>query len=239
MVLRKMVLLVAALTMVVGLAACGSSGQSGGDQGSKASDKKSEKAAPKKESDTKKSDAKKSDAKKDSGKGEKKLVAKVPKEKTLGLSIPKLGKDFKDLPTGQGDDTQMLTNNAAIHIRYPTKSGGFATGWPWKKEANVYFAGHVEGYQGTPSYKAFDGIGTLEKGDDIIVTDADGQKYTYKVSEKKIVHPTEVDVLNPVPGKNVITLQTCEIVNVDANGNPDYSNTERLIVRGELKDVEA
>lgn len=244
MILKKMVLMLAALTLVVGLAACGSSGKSGdsgnGGSGDKktGSSKKEDQAGSKKSSDAKSSDSKNSDAK-SSGSKKKPEPVKAPEDKTLSLSIPKLGKDIEKIPTGGGDNQQLLTNNAAVHVRYATQTGGFHTGWPWKKVANVYFAGHVEGYQGTPSYKAFDGLETLENGDDIIVGDADGKKYTYKVYDKKIVHPSEVEVLNPVPGKNVVTLQTCEIVNVDANGNPDYSNTERLIVRGELKDVKS
>jgi sortase A len=34
-------------------------------------------------------------------------------------------------------------------------------------------------------------------------------------------------VLNPVEGKNIVTLQTCTL--------PDYTN--RLLVRGELEDI--
>lgn len=226
--LKKLVLVLAALMMVASLAACGSSGQSGGN----------DEASPKKSEEAQKDGAAKKDGKAD-GKDKKKPKIDVPEDKTLGLSIPKLDKNFDNIPTGVGEDTELLTNNAAVHIRYPTTSGGYATGWPWQKVANVYLAGHVQGYEGTPSYKAFDGLKTLENGDEIIVSDANGKEYTYEVYEKKIVPPTEVEVLNPVPGKNIVTLQTCEIVNVDANGNPDYSNTERFVVRGELKDVKA
>ncbi len=227
--LKKLVLVLAALMMVASIAACGSSGQSGGN----------DEASPKKSEEAQKDVAAKKDetSKKDGKAGEKKKPKiEVPEDKTLGLSIPKLDKNFENLPTGPGDNTQLLTNNAAVHIRYPTKSGKMATGWPWQKFSNVYFAGHVEGYEGTPSYKAFDGLKTLENGDEIIVSDSTGKEYTYEVYEAKIVPPTEVEVLNPVPGKKIVTLQTCEIVNVDADGNPDYSNTERFIVRAEIKD---
>lgn len=226
--LKKLVLILAALMMVASIAACGQSSGGGGQGGN-------DEASPKKSEEAQKDGAAKKGEKQASG-GEKQRV-EAPEDKTLGLSIPKLDKNFDSIPTGLGDDTQLLTDNAAVHIRYPTTSGGYATGWPWQKVANVYLAGHVEGYEGTPSYKAFDGLKTLENGDEIIVSDANGKEYTYEVYETRIVPPTEVDVLNPVPGKNIVTLQTCEIVNVDADGNPDYSNTERFIVRGELKDV--
>lgn len=224
--LKKLVLVLAALMMVASIAACGSSGQSGGN----------DEASPKKSEEAQKDVAAKKDEKQTDGGEKKKRRIDAPEDKTLGLTIPKLDKDFDNIPTGLGNNTQLLKDNAAVHIRYPTTSGEMATGWPWQKVANVYLAGHVEGYEGTPSYKAFDGLKTLENGDEIIVSDADGKEYTYEVYETKIVPPTEVEVLNPVPGKNIVTLQTCEIVNVDADGNPDYSNTERFIVRAEIKD---
>jgi len=42
------------------------------------------------------------------------------------------------------------------------------------------------------------------------------------------VEPTNLDVLNPIEGKNIISLQTCTL--------PDY--TKRVIYRAELKDIE-
>lgn len=229
---KKLVLILATLTMVVGLAACGSSGnQSSGNQSS-GNQGKTDKQQTSKETSKKdktQGSAPKQGKEKNVGAKEK-TIAKAPADNTLSLSIPKLGKQIDSIPTGRGDDAQLLTNNAAVHLLY--------TGFPWEKVANVYIAGHVEGYQGTPSYKAFAGLKTLENGDDLVVTDANGQQYTYKVYEKRVVQPTELNVLNPVPGKNIITLQTCEIVNQTPNGAPDYSNTERLIVRGELKDTQ-
>ena len=228
---RKLVLLVAALAMVLSLAACGSSGNSsGGDQ--KKDNKSSESA--KKSGSAKKEQTSSKKESTDSKKGKKKgkgPLAKAPSDTTLGLSIPKLDRNIKTIPTGRGDDTQLLESNAAVHLLY--------TGFPWQRVANVYLAGHVEGYEGTPSYKAFDGLKQLENGDELIVNDANGTKYTYEVYEKRVVHPSDVDVLNRVPGKNIVTLQTCELVNTDENGNPDYSNTDRLVVRGELKDVKS
>lgn len=222
MIIKKLMLLVAALAMVTALAACGSSGDSSGDSEKK--DKSSESAKKKPETTKKEETGKKKDKKK-------RFLAEPAEDPTLSLSIPKLDKEIEEIPTGRGDDTQLLEENAAVHLLY--------TGFPWQKVANVYLAGHVEGYEGTPSYKAFEGLKTLENGDEMIVTDANGTEYSYEVYEKKIVRPTDVEVLDRVPGKNIVTLQTCELVNVDENGNPDYSNTERLVVHGELKDVKS
>ena len=223
MIIKKLMLLVAALAMVTALAACGSSESNSSGDGNK-KEKASESAKKEPESTKKEKTGKKKDKKK-------RFLAEPAEDPTLSLSIPKLDKEIEEIPTGRGDDTQLLEENAAVHLLY--------TGFPWQKVANVYLAGHVEGYEGTPSYKAFEGLKTLENGDEMIVTDANGTEYSYEVYEKKIVRPTDVEVLDRVPGKNIVTLQTCELVNVDENGNPDYSNTERLVVHGELKDVKS
>src|SRR3712207_5310151 len=74
---------------------------------------------------------------------------------------------------------------------------------------------------------AFFDLNELEQGDEIYVTDAEGTRYTYEVFKQFTVSPTDLSVTNPVPGKNVLTLQTCTL--------PDYSH--RLIVQAELTDT--
>jgi sortase A len=83
------------------------------------------------------------------------------------------------------------------------------------------------GFPGTKSYLVFWDLNVLKNGDQIILTDANGTRYTYTVFKKEIVAPTDLHVLDPVPGRTVVTLQTCTL--------PDYS--DRLIVQGELKSV--
>ncbi len=56
------------------------------------------------------------------------------------------------------------------------------------------------------------------------MTDANGKEYTYRVFEDLVVNPEDVWVTDPVPGKNILTLQTCTL--------PDYS--QRLVTRAEL-----
>ena len=88
-------------------------------------------------------------------------------------------------------------------------------------------AGHRLGYPRTPSFLAFFDLNKLEQGDEIYVTDANGTKYTYSVFKEFTVSPTDLSVIDTVPGKNVLTLQTCTL--------PDYS--QRLIVQAELIDT--
>jgi sortase A len=220
--LKNLVMTLAALALLAALAGCGSFVQTGGGQ---QESQQRENGSNEQDRQAEQTQQTPTQGNEETGGGQENS-AEVPEDETLGLSIPKLDKNFEDIPTERGDDTQALIDNAAVHLLY--------TGFPWEEVANVYLAGHVEGYEGTPSYNAFAGLDTLENGDEIVVTDANGKEYTYEVFEKVQVAPTAVEYLDPIPGRNIVTLQTCELVNVLPDGTPDYSNTDRLIVRGEL-----
>jgi sortase A len=143
-----------------------------------------------------------------------------PKNKMLKLTIPEMNQIEDDtIPTVSGTDMQTLGDHAAIHLA--------GTGFPWEDEANVYMAGHRLGYPRTDSFLAFFDLNKLEQGDEIYVTDANGTKYTYRVFKQFTVSPTDLSVTDAVPGKNVLTLQTCTL--------PDYA--QRLIVQAELIDT--
>jgi sortase A len=148
-------------------------------------------------------------------------AATGPKDKTLKLTVPAMRQIEEDtVPTVPGNDAQALKSalgdHAAVHLA--------GTGFPWDEEANVYMAGHRLGYPKTNSFLAFFDLNELEKGDEIYVTDANGTRYTYEVFKEFIVSPTDLSVTDLVPGKNILTLQTCTL--------PDYS--QRLIVLAEL-----
>jgi sortase A len=143
-----------------------------------------------------------------------------PEDKTLKISIPKMGRIEDDtVPYAAGDDEAALRANAGIHLE--------GTGFPWEEEANVYIAGHRIGFPGTDSFLAFFDQQKLGKGDEIFVTDSEGKRYTYRVFEEFVAQPEDLHVTEPVEGKNILTLQTCTL--------PDY--TERLVTRAELVDA--
>jgi sortase A len=151
-----------------------------------------------------------------------------PKDKILRLTVPKMERIKNDeIPTGVSADETLFHNYAAVHLKN--------TGWPWEKEANVYIAGHRLGYKNTNSWLAFWDLNKLEKGDKIYITDSEGRKYTYVVYKKSVgkgsscgaLTSNTLPELDPVKGKNIVTLQTCTL--------PEF--TDRLLVRGELKDV--
>jgi sortase A len=90
-----------------------------------------------------------------------------------------------------------------------------------KKNQNFVIAGHRSHTYG----KFFNRLDELKKGDHIIIY-AQNKVFTYKVFNKKIVKPTEIDVVYPIKNKSMVTLVTC---------HPLYSNKQRLIVFTELE----
>jgi sortase A len=244
MSLRGSVLIFVALTVVLTLAACSSSGQSsdkGGKEqaGKDASAEQAQKQKPpEKATEGKKKAAKEGTPKKDTpkmtkeakskqiapkeGKGPRKVsnALEPPKDKTLKLTIPEM-KQIEDdtIPTGKGTNEALFRDHAAVHLR--------DTGFPWQRTANVYIAGHRIGFPGTDSNLAFYDLEDLKKGDKVYLEDAEGRKYKYQVFGKLVVEPANLSVLRPIKGKNIVSLQTCTL--------PDYTN--RVIYRAVLRDV--
>jgi len=153
-------------------------------------------------------------------KEEEEFAKSAPKDTTLKLSIPKMErvKDLNVYDTPYEDETALEVG--AQHVQ--------GTGFPWEEEANVYIAGHRLGYPGTDSYLVFYDLDKLEEGDEVILTDSDGTRYTYEVFKNFITGPYDWSVTEPVSGKNIVTLQTCTL--------PDYS--DRVIIQAELTKVE-
>jgi sortase A len=143
----------------------------------------------------------------------------APNNSTLKLTVPEMQR-VQEVPVYNGPaGDEAALHDGALHLR--------GTGFPWQSGANVYIAGHRLGFPGTKSYLVFWDLNKLENGDEVILTDANGTRYTYQVFKKSIVSPNAYHVTRPVAGRNVVTLQTCTL--------PDYK--ERLIVQAELTSV--
>lgn len=136
-----------------------------------------------------------------------------PEDKTLYLTVPRIG--LSRVPVYNSTSEEDLTRSA-VHVP--------ATGFPWQEGANVFIAGHRLGYAGTGSYLIFYDLPKLESGDEIILEDSAGGRYVYRVFRELTVGPENVEVMNPVEGRSIVSLQTCTL--------PDYSR--RIIVQGEL-----
>jgi sortase A len=143
----------------------------------------------------------------------------APNNSTMKLTVPEMQR-VKGVPVydGAANDEGAL-HDGTLHVR--------GTGFPWQQGSNVYIAGHRLGFPGTKSYLVFWDLNKLENGDEVILTDANGTRYTYQVFKKQVVGPTDYHVTQPVAGRSVVTLQTCTL--------PDYA--DRLIVQAELTSV--
>ena len=215
--LKNLVLILAALTTVVVLGACSFLGQSGEEQGDQGN---AQEQAPQKTPDKQVAPDK---GTQESGTQESEGVPAVdpPSKDTFKLTIPQMAHIKNDeIPTGPGTDETLFHDYAAVHLK--------GTGFPWDKEANVYIAGHRLGFPGTKSNLAFDDLNVLKNGDEFYIVDSEGRKYTYKVFRRFIANPGNLAPLQPIDGKNVVTLQTCT--------KPDY--VKRFLVRAELQKIE-
>jgi sortase A len=147
------------------------------------------------------------------------LAKDPPQNARMTLTVPEMRRvDQVPVYNGVASDEAAL-HDGVLHVR--------GTGFPWQEGSNVYIAGHRLGFPGTKSSLVFWDLNSLENGDKVILTDANGTKYTYSVYKTFVVDPNASYVTDPVPGKSVITLQTCTL--------PDYE--QRLIVRAELTSV--
>ncbi|GAA4584355.1 hypothetical protein GCM10023194_24070 [Planotetraspora phitsanulokensis] len=136
------------------------------------------------------------------------------------LRIPRLGTDYK-YAIVEGTDAEQLRSGPG---HYP------GTAMPGQI-GNFVISAHRTTYSAP-----FNRIDELRRGDDIVV-DARDARYIYRVSQKEVVDPTRLDVVDPVPGhpaqrpsQALITMTTC---------NPEYSAQQRLIVHGVLVTREA
>jgi sortase A len=144
---------------------------------------------------------------------------KPPANPEMTLTVPEMRRvDHVPVYTGAADDKGAL-HDGTLHLR--------GTGFPWQTGANVYIAGHRMGFPGTRSYLVFWDLNKLGDGDKVILTDANGTRYTYSVFKSIIIDPDASYITQPVPGQSIISLQTCTL--------PDYS--QRLIVQAELTEV--
>ena len=214
--LKNLILILAALATVFVMAAC--AGQSpGGQQGGQEDQQQQQQPQAQQ---TPEEQVAPDQGAEDSGEHAAAAV-EPPSNDMMKLTVPKMERlENDEIPTGLGTDETLFHDYAGVHIKH--------TGYPWEEEANVYIAGHRLGYEGTDSHLAFMDLNELENGDEFYITDSEGRKYTYVVFEKFVATPDNLSVLNPVKGKNIVTLQTCTL--------PDYTN--RLLVRGELKDIQ-
>ncbi|MEH1164805.1 class E sortase [Micromonospora sp. CPCC 205539] len=128
-----------------------------------------------------------------------------------GLYIPKLDKNWV-----------VVEGVTQADIRYAP--GHYPTSALPGQVGNFSVAGHR-------NRATFWRLDELDDGDPIVVESKDDW-YVYRVSQTRIVKPTQVEVVAAVPGepnekptKRMLTLTTC---------NPKFDNYQRLIIHAEL-----
>ncbi|MEU0547065.1 class E sortase [Micromonospora sp. NPDC005979] len=128
-----------------------------------------------------------------------------------GLYIPKLDKNWVVVEGVTQDDIRYAPGH------YPTSALPGQVG-------NFSVAGHR-------NRATFWRLDELHDGDAIVV-ESKTDWYVYRVAQTRIVKPTQVEVVAPVPGepnkkptKRMLTLTTC---------NPKWDNYQRLIIHAEL-----
>lgn len=122
-----------------------------------------------------------------------------------------------DVPTIAEDDVQSGLERGIVHYITTSNPG---------EQGNAVFFGHSSSnILNRGKYKfAFVLLSWLNTGDTFYIQ-KDSVRYVYKVFDKKIVKPSDISVLEPVPGKTATaTLITCD---------PPGTNVNRLVVVGE------
>ena len=132
----------------------------------------------------------------------------------MSLTVDALG--LYEVPVIDSD-SQEAFDRGVIHLLQTPMS------WEEREQKNVYLAGHRLGFEGTGSRLVFYNLDKLKKDDPIVLTDSSGKTYEYRVSEVFVAEPDDEWVVDPVRGRDMLTLQTCTM--------PVFEN--RLIVRAD------
>ncbi len=149
-------------------------------------------------------------------------VAAAPDDPTLFLTVPKLGLYNH---TVRNDDSEQALDLGAIKMP--------GTDFPWQEgDKNTYIACHRLGWPGTESHNQCLNLPSIREGDEIFLKDTNGMDYEYRVSETLTVGPSDSWVMEPLTGKDVVSLQTC----IEAPGDfftlgPNW--LARFVVRAE------
>lgn len=130
------------------------------------------------------------------------------------LHIPRFGAGWAPRPIVEGTSMAVLEDGVG-HYKNAALPG---------EVGNLALAGHRVTY-GRPFFQ----IDTLRDGDPIVVETLEGW-YTYRMTSREIVRPSDVRVIEPVPNEpgvepteRYITLTAC---------HPKYSAAQRYIVHG-------
>lgn len=146
--------------------------------------------------------------------------ALVPVNEEFGIVIPKIGANeqvHKNIDWQDGNIYQRALQTGVAHAK--------GTSTP-ETPGNMFLFSHsgIDFYEAARYNAVFYLLGKLEPEDEIFIF-YEGKKYVYRVTEKKIVNPEEVQYLTEKTDNRRLTLMTCW---------PAGTTFKRLVVLAEL-----
>lgn len=143
------------------------------------------------------------------------------------------------------DQLRLGTSDTMARLRIPTIGASLPVFHGTSDETLERGVGHLQGsalpvggagtnsvltgHSGIPQSRLFTDLHDLVAGD-LITVEVVGETLTYQVDRIDTVLPTETDLLQPVPGADLLTLVTCTPIGV---------NTHRLLVQAHRVDEAA
>lgn len=148
----------------------------------------------------------------------------VPVNTEFGIVVPKVGINAPVIPSVNPADTKGYDEALLKGVAHSSTSF-----FPDENGA-VYLFSHSTNYEWFVKdlNAVFYLLKNLQENDPIVIL-YKNKRYTYRLTEKRIVSPSDVSFLNPIEGKKMLILQTCW---------PPGSTTERLLLFANLADVE-
>lgn len=144
----------------------------------------------------------------------------IPSDTNFSIIVPKIGINAAVIPAVDPNNYDEALKKGVAHVStsfFPNENGA------------VYLFSHSTNYEWFVKdlNAVFYLMKNLEAGDLVILV-YKGTRYTYTLTEKRIVSPKEVSYIAPIEGKRMLILQTCW---------PPGSTTERLLVFADLIDI--
>ncbi len=144
----------------------------------------------------------------------------TPADNEFGLIVPKIGINSRVIPGV--DPTKLSGYEAALKAGVAHANTSFMP----DEDGTVYLFSHSTNYDWFVKdlNAIFYLVKNLEKEDKIVLM-YKGKRYTYKITEKRVVSPRSISYIIPYAGKKNLILQTCW---------PPGSTTERLLIFADL-----
>lgn len=139
-----------------------------------------------------------------------------PINKDFSIVIPKVGINASVMPAVNPGDSKAYEEALKVGVAHASTSF-----FP-NEDGTVYLFSHSTNYEWFVKdlNAVFYLLKNLNVGDQIVLV-YKGTLYTYKLREKRVVSPSEVSFMAPIPGTKALILQTCW---------PPGSTTERLLI---------